>query len=370
MKQIYVPLLRARQGEFVALSHLTKRASRNIVPLLDVPKVKIPEDGKTPKTVEAHLGGIASKIASAWPLKPLFLDTFAWPADACTSDGEHVLPFMRNLLEELGNQVNPVIGYDRWDSDEYRLAACQIQLTAESHFCIRLDSDALDDIFDIEYFEERIGNILNGLGVSAKECTVLCDLADLSRTAVVDMLPKLSNGLTELARQGFQTIIIAGASIPDSIVSVVKQPKSVALLPRREMLLWQSLYSAFPDLVFGDYAIRSPRAMEGRKAPDANGKIRYTIDKQYLVARGHSMQVPPKGAQHCELASKIVSSQHFLGADFSWGDAQIVDCANNRFSGNLTTWISIDTNHHIEAVVVEILSFRRVLAQQGDAAIK
>jgi Beta protein len=369
MKQLYVPILRARKGEFEALSHLSKRAGRQVLPLLDLPKIKKPKLGKTAKSVEEHLQNIALQISRAWPLKPVFLDAFAWPADAHTHEGEHILPCMQNLLEGLGSEVNPIIGYDRWDSAEYRLAAERILLPHGRHFCIRLDSDAMDDIIDTDYFEGRISAILASLGVEAKQCSVLCDLADLSHTAVVDLIQKLSNGFTELSRLGFINLILAGASIPDSIALAVKQPKSVGLVPRREMLLWQSLYSDFPNLVFGDYGVRSPRSMEDVIAPDANGKIRYTTDKQFLIARGHSMREGPKGAQHCELAAKIISSEYFVGGDFSWGDSRIVACANNEFPGSLTTWISIDTNHHIEAVIQEILAFRHAYANQDEIVI-
>ncbi|MBK7549230.1 MAG: beta family protein [Rhodoferax sp.] len=331
MKQLYVPILRARKGEFDALFNLSKRASRRILPLFDLPRVKKPAAGKNAKSVEEHLQAVAAQISKVWPDKPIFLDAFAWAADAHTDEGEHILPYTQALLESLGVQVNPVVGYDRWDAAAYRLAAGQILLPEGRHFCIRLDSDALDDIIDIDYFEERIADILSELGVQAKHCTVLFDLADLSHTAVIDLLPRLSHGLSEVSRLGFVHRIVAGSSIPDSIVLAVKQPKSVGLIPRREMLIWQSLSFDFPDVVFGDYGVRSPRSMEDVIAPDANGKIRYTTDKQFFIARGHSMREPPKGAQHCVLAKKIVDSQYFVGASFSWGDARMVACAAGEF---------------------------------------
>jgi hypothetical protein len=67
MKELYVPLLRARHGEFVALSHLSKRASRHILPLLDLPKIKTPAKDKIAKSIEEHLQAVALKISKAWP---------------------------------------------------------------------------------------------------------------------------------------------------------------------------------------------------------------------------------------------------------------------------------------------------------------
>jgi len=112
----------------------------------------------------------------------------------------------------------------------------------------------------------------------------------------------------------------------------------------------------FPNLVFGDYGVRSPRSFEDVISPHTNGKIRYTLEKRMLVARGHSLQEPPKGAQHYELARMIMNSGHYVGDSLSWGDARIAACANEEFKGNSTQWIAIDTNHHIEAVLVEVLS--------------
>ncbi|MCZ6094613.1 hypothetical protein O5171_07285 [Escherichia coli] len=51
----------------------------------------------------------------------------------------------------------------------------------------------------------------------------------------------------------------------------------------------------------------------------ANGKIRYTIENKYFVARGHSKQKGNKGAQMYDLARIIVKSPYYLGAGFSWG---------------------------------------------------
>lgn len=61
-----------------------------------------------------------------------------------------------------------------------------------------------------------------------------------------------------------------------------------------------------------------------------------------------------------DLAKKLVESQHYLGPEFSWGDSQILQGSLGQGTpGNSTTWIAIDTNHHIAYVVAEVMEFEK-----------
>jgi hypothetical protein len=351
VKPTYVPILRAKQGEFEALTQLSVSARQRVLPLLDLPK---PKGGKT---LDQHLFKLVADIASACTGQEILLDTFAWLPSATTAKGEYILPYVRARLEQEGVEVNPVVGYDRWDDADYKQACASIDLPTGRVFCLRLDRDAIDDVSDPEYFAEKIADILAHLGCGANECFVLIDLDDVSHQAVVDLLPLVTTGISGLMSLGFVKIVLAGSSIPPSISEAVEKVDSVGYVSRREMLVWQTLVTEFPNVVYGDYGVRSPRAQEDVIAPHTNAKIRYTTDKRCFIARGHSLQLAPKGEQNYALARKIIDSPHFVGANFSWGDSRIVACANREFKGNSTQWIAIDTNHHIEATVAEVIDF-------------
>jgi len=357
-KPIYVPMLRAKAGEFVALKNLSNRAKSGILPLLDIPENT--SKAKVPKTDSEHLASIVESISSIWKNRPLILDAFSWSPNASTDEGEHIITYLQSTLEAKGVEVSPVIGYDRWDDLDYQAAISEIVLPQGRHFCLRLDDDALHDIIDIDYFEERVNEILDATGKTANEFIALIDLADLSRKPLVDVLEVASKSIAALQSLNFTSIIISGSSIPESINLAVKEPNTIGLLPRKEMLIWRSLYQSFPQIVFGDYGVRSSRSSGEVIAPDANGKIRYTIEKRFMISRGHSMRTEDKGAQVHKLAEKIISSEYYLGSQFSWGDEIIEKCAQGKYKGNLTNWISIDTNHHIELVTLEITEFSKV----------
>lgn len=131
---------------------------------------------------------------------------------------------------------------------------------------------------------------------------------------------------------------------------------------RIEMLAWKAIFSASKDrrVIFGDYLIRSPNAAENVIAPDANGKIRYTIENQVFIVRGHSKRLEPLTAQHKRLATTLVGSAHYMQPSFSWGDSEILNCsAGIKEIRESTTMIAVDSNHHINIVIAEILEHQR-----------
>ncbi len=135
------------------------------------------------------------------------------------------------------------------------------------------------------------------------------------------------------------------------------------------MMTWQTLLLDDPSLniIFADYGVRNPSSGdESKPYPNANGKLRYTIDKHYFIVRGHALNSGLKYQQFCNLAKIVVNSKHFLGAKFSWGDGRILFYSDSECNfGNQTTWIAIDTNHHIETVLMEVLEFNHQLATIG-----
>ena len=72
----YVPILRAKQGEFTALEHLEDSTKALILPLLDVPKNA--SKAKIPKTNDQHLRDIISSIGGIWKNRSILLDAFTW----------------------------------------------------------------------------------------------------------------------------------------------------------------------------------------------------------------------------------------------------------------------------------------------------
>ncbi|KNH30317.1 hypothetical protein ACS77_00430 [Pseudomonas syringae] len=367
----YVPLLKALKSEFKAVEKLTSLGSDKICPLFDVARIgkNITEAKRfagCPELTTAYLNEVVSGIASVWSGRTAMVDLYHWMPNAKIESGEHVVPYVYSVLDTLGVSVIPVVGYDRWDNDEYRMAIQAIDFPADRDYCIRLDSTAIEDAAEPDFFLENIVAIVEGLEIEPSRCCVLIDFSDATSTSVEFMLSRSAEILEILSDLGFNYYVTAGCSLPKSINEAVSKPDSTGTVIRREMVLWQALRELMPKvkIVYGDYGVRGPNTNEGVISTHTNGKIRYTINKQFFIVRGHSMQLPGKGAQMYTLARILMASSHYMGEPFSWGDFQVGECSRQKIKGGAPQWITIDTNHHLVYAVAEVEEFERVLARR------
>lgn len=372
----YVPVFKAMKGEFDAVARIASADARKVHPLFDVTRIG-PNTQKTKwfrhsaTPIEEYIDRVVDGIAAVWNGRTAIIDAYHWPADATVDSGEHVLSYTFNRLNASGVNVIPVVGYDRWDNQTYRLAMCGAELVAADYCCLRLDADAIEDAADPEFFLERIDAILRDLDLSPGRCAVLIDFGDVTAASLEEMGEKAMGILSLLGSYGFLYFSTAACSLPKSIDLAVKKPDSVGLVLRKEMVLWQTLRQEYPGirLVYGDYGVRGPTSNEGVPNKHANAKIRHTIDKYFFVVRGHSMMWEGKGEQFWDLAKTVVDSKHYMGPGFSWGDEEIAKCSRKEIKGGHTQWISIDTSHHAAFAVAEVEEFERaVMARASKVA--
>jgi len=360
MTPTYIPILKAKQGEFDALKNTSAATAQRIQPIFEVPAFtggKRFENMAQPTV--AYLNEITVKIASVRLNMPCFLDSRHWAPNATLENGEHVLSYALSRLIALDVPVNPVINYDVWDDPEYQEVFKNAGASSVGTLCIRLESDAFDDMDDPEYFMERLNSIITATAFPEAQICVLIDFRDTKALSVVEMQATAEKCIETLNAWRFAYIGIAGSSIPIMINDAVEKINSTGYVTRKEVLTWKALRKAYPrqNLVFSDYAIRNPNSVDG-PAPHANGKIRYTISNQFFVVRGHSMQLHDKGKQYHRLSAEVVSSPHYMGPEFSYGDEHLLQCSKGEGGcGNPTTRITLDTAHHLKAVTVEVIEF-------------
>lgn len=365
----YLPIYKAKPGEFQALAEAKKAHDRRTLPLFEVCRIgegvrKAARFKNSSALTCAYLDETAQRIAQVRSGRSALVDAFQWNPDSLTETGEHVLPYIYSKLESMGVRVIPVIGYDRWDSTIYRIAMQGVDVPKDGYYCMRLDSHAIEDAEDPEFFEERVLGILDDLSIEPERCAVLLDFGDVTALSIEDLTDQADRVMQVLAPLGFKFFSTAGCSLPPSIDKAVKKQDSTGKVIRKEMLLWQAMRVTYPQVkwLFGDYGVRGPNTAEDVISPNTNGKIRHTIGQSYYIVRGHSVQQPGKGAQMYKLAQTVVDSVHYMGEDFSWGDARILACSQEKFKGNSTDWIAIDTSHHMAWVVAEVEEFELKVA--------
>jgi hypothetical protein len=201
---------------------------------------------------------------------------------------------------------------------------------------------------------------------------IFVDLEDLfgPQNSVASFIVECGGLLDAISSMGFSAYVIAGSSVPSQINDAVPTPDTTSQLPRKEHLIWRALRVQYPQLpiIASDYGVRGPRSYSGPNK-HMNGKIRHTTDRIFFVARGHSIFNDHSYAQMHSLASTIVHSGHYLGPAYSWGDGKIAEAAARQFTGNMFSWIAVDTNHHIHFLVDEVIGFELTIAEVAEPAI-
>lgn len=347
----YVPLLKGKAGEFGALQELSAATKTKITPLIDIPPVTDNlQTGKPKKPLGVHLAYIADKIKAAWGKdRPIFVDLFWIELKDRTEKGVHPLACIFDRLRKIEVLGVPSTGFDR--DDEYNSNAKDVIANDRRGVCIRLLDDDMEDLPNLK---DQLEELQDTLGVTRKTVHLLMDfrdvgLGDVERCAqvsidVINKLPSISE---------YRTLTLAASGFPSSLAKV--EPSSTLKLPRTELALWRKVIASGKGLrrvpTFGDYAIAHPDLLEAdwRKFK-LSGSIRYTLEKDWLVVKGGSIQKHGFKQFH-KLAHQLANREDFYGADFSSGDDYISKCAAKAAtSGNLTTWRRIGTNHHITVV--------------------
>ncbi|HAS8353781.1 TPA: hypothetical protein I7721_22200, partial [Vibrio vulnificus] len=150
------------------------------------------------------------------------------------------------------------------------------------------------------------------------------------------------------------------------INNMVPKVNTNGIVIRKELKVWKAIkkFNKNINFIFGDYGVANPQVGDDVIAPDANGKIRYTIEDSYFVVRGYSRRQGEKGSQMHGLCRRLISSGYYIGPAFSWGDSKIEECAQGEFTGNPMNWISIDTSHHMTYVVSEIKEYESLILEE------
>ena len=348
--------MKAKKNEFIALENTPLGKLNRMTPLFEVtdPDTNSKKyiTSSTPKL--DYLKDVVANISKYYSGKTIFVDGYAWFDKTYDESGNHVLVTTIEHLQKLNVIAIPVVGYDRWDLVDYRQAVCRL---VSDSYIIRLDKDAIEDAYDPEYFTDKIEGILNDLNLTASNCSVIVDFADVSKMSLSDILNDAETILTLLKTFGFNSYILAGCSIPAFITEVVKTKDSTKTILRKEVVAWKALRKSLKmyNLLFSDYGIRGPNSAVGIMSPDTNGKIRYAIPNECLISLGHSQQAPDKWGQMKAVSKKVVDSGSFMLGSFSWGDEYILKCSQGLVpTKGVNHWIAVDTNHHLAYILQEL----------------
>jgi hypothetical protein len=355
----YVPILKGKRAEFNAVAQLYASRRAGLTPLFDVVPVDWDYDDEQPKKAEsAHLEATVTSMVKAWGAdSPLYVDlSGAGLSDTVVGDptGRHPCTFFFDYARAKGLLAIPVVPL----AADAALQAAVVSIMAKDNrgAMVRVSSEDLSS----HNVTQALSNLPASLGQLAGHIDLLIDMEDLDANAVFAYRMALMQLVPNLPHLNqWRTFTLAGSAFPQSLSG--RPVGEFVTVPRVEWSLWTELITRLPLQVrrptFGDYGVVHVDTPEiDMRFVDPRNNIRYTIDADWLIVRGHSRK-KKLGPTNPQLCSMLMGHPAFRGQHFSAGDNQIVLCATGSAGvGNLMTWLQVGTNHHLTFVVDQLAS--------------
>lgn len=345
----YLPILRAKTGEFSAVATLSPLARSRITPMFDVPVQGIADE----PTLEAYLQRSAEGVFNAWgTARPVYIDAHDLPHEDGGSPHISAIARLLELLRMRGVRAIPVTGTTPDRGESYLAHVQEIVELDRRGACLRL---AEDDIAEPHLLSLVIHEVLQRLGTAPSQMDIVLDLRYVGRSDLATLRATTLEALHAIQRVGeFRNLVLAGGSMPQ----VLGQSDAGAERrePRVELALWHetlSLVGQHLPIAFGDHGIVWAYFAPPAQPVRVPARIRYTTDRNhvcYRTARG----------EYAQICGQLVNSDDFLGAMFSVGDkAFSLRATKVMRPGSPAGWIAADTNHHLELVSAQIWDLLR-----------
>jgi hypothetical protein len=332
----YVPILKGKKGEFLALKHASAEVQSQIRPVMEI----VPD---------SEVATFCTHAVDSTP------DGMVLSVDCSALSGTNASrvdiggPMMR-VGESLGQrQVAMCPVFRITDTQEMLIEVAAVMNLHEQGGCLRASSlDVSQGLLE----GEHIRNLLRVLRVDPEEIDLLIDAGPVqSEDSRHVRVGEVTESLERLAPWPWRRICVAAGAFPFNLSGF---PRGRATPVKREdALLWADVTEKWQTrrLDFADFGVTHPRMpARSRGAPHPN--MRYTSDINWQVfvyakrRRGND--------DFFVLSRDLVDSPYWpsSGARTSWGDERLLECAERERprAGGGTEWRAWATSHHLAAV--------------------
>lgn len=333
----YIPLLKSKVGERMALRQLAPRVRNAITPGFHL----------RPRRTEAQIAAEVTQIAAGWTESPVLLDTAGVDS---TNLPAHPLLVANRVAAKVKLGLIPVVSDVSSEND---LKAARTVMGGHGFGVgIRLSPAAWLSAQSV------LDPILSALGSAPGEIDLILDAGVIANDATLELAKKLlaGNMASVPVLPSWRRVAIAGGSFPVDLGGL--PAKKPIRLPRREAQLWDAKPSVGRRLTYADYGVAHPETpdeFENARAIPLWTSVRYTTPDAFLVAKGGDANKEGPAAMHA-VCGIVAGEKEFRGAAYSWADQWIADrAAGTGQAGNYSTWRKVGTVHHV-TLMVDLLS--------------
>ncbi len=346
----YVPVLRWKQSEWLALRELTGVQRKEVTPLIEIVPVKFMDkktkDIKEENCIKEEINKIVTGIKENWGVSRAFIDVHLLDVEIRT--------FVMKEIIVTGNNMNlyliPVIHLNY--SREYLDMISDLPNKNQGGACLRLNIEEVSGTSLID----KVNWLIDVVGIKHDNVDLIVDYklineGRLKFSYLIQTIPSI--------REWRTLTVIMGAFPKD--LSDFKLGEH--LHPRLDWQSWLKEVASNSHLdrlpTFGDYTIQHPIYSEPPERANVSASIRYASDSAWVIMRGEGLfhDNSPGFAQYPANALLLSSRDEFCGKNFSFGDKYIYEMGQQNIKyGNPMSWLKAGINHHITLVVRQLSS--------------
>ncbi len=350
----YVPILRWKRAEQVALSQLIESDSICVTPLIELIPDNVIKKGKAGKEdsileLDVATNNVIEQLVKYWGPRPFFIDLLWLTSDILKQRTGCFLEMLSQCASIYDLCFIPVTGLSR--DGPYQSSVQNVLNIHHQGACLRLTNDDLKH----PEFAQSIDTTLKFLKLSPDMVDIFVDFQITDQHApTFDTLCNLIPNINK-----WRNFIVASGSFPEDLSKLHKN--DVHYLDRTDWISWKDQVTSkqLPRMpIYSDYTIQHAKYIrrEGIAYPSAS--IRYTSDDYWLIMRGEAIRREgdgPGSAQWQANAVLLCDMPEYCNHTFSKGDKYIKEISlQHKETGSTETWLRAGINHHMTFVVRQI----------------
>ncbi|BAQ09965.1 hypothetical protein OXB_1494 [Bacillus sp. OxB-1] len=353
----YVPAIKWKRGERIALENLSTEQLERITPLIEIQPIQYDHKKKRfKKTIDQHLHQIGKELSTFWSQnRPVFVDAHTLFDDSridqeiTLNNGQSPLEFISDDIESNNITAIPVTSILRYPSYHDAVEICLERY--KRGLALRLEKS---DLENFDEFQKILADWLSSYKISPKDVDLILDFKEIDPAGGSLLLDEISLLITKFPYLNeWRTFTILSTSMTPNLSHL--KTGSNSEIPRVEWEIYTNLLkrglSRFP--AYGDYNISSPEWFDfDPTVMNIGANLKYTVDDRFLIFRGRGVR-QHGFSQFRKLCTDAINHSEFCGQTFSFGDDYIYKCATDSkcSTGNSETWVRVCVNHHLAFVI-------------------
>jgi hypothetical protein len=337
----YIPFLKLKQNEIMALKELDGGIKAGLTPFFDFPNDL---KGNTSENFIIKTEAERKRIQKhLWKDIQFYIDTF--DVNDLDINGQHNYEYLLDAFQDFS--IIPVIGVDR--TPEHKQAIIDHMATQGDGSGTIGFRIVTEDFQSYTAIQDDISSLFEGL----LDLFATIDLIFDNRLCLGVDVETTASHIAQFSQRFNQDypvrkIIITGSSIPASLSEICPAGEHRTII-RKELLIHRKAKQEHQlNAVFGDYTTVSPLFSEPNDMAKMNGasKVIYADGQEQYIRRGRSVRVYG-GGQFNEHINELTQKSYYHQPHHSWADKRFYDTRLDSSGYSTSSIVKHLINAHI-----------------------